>query len=892
MSLLNDLSIDNLEVLNEFDAKSFIDISSINLGRDMETSQITFSTEKYVETLVKAINSMNDVSLNYKIRTILDDIARFNIRANEINSSEIITINTDPLDNYIKSIAKMLDDVYKGEATKDSVDKITSSFALEAIKKAAVKTSFEQPNVIKLFKFRKDNEYKVVNIDNSYVRKRIVPFIDNYNSKHADLSNEIGNVCKQIQKESEKLNNIISTMNKIKVGESTPIETKEKLTYAMYYGLRNALEVISYITAMAIQKIELFTRNTMICNEITSQVENRTDIIGVNESYGAHVGVVPTDEESIGDALRNGDISAFKILANNIYGLHINDLKHPDIPEGVDEVGVSADGQYLQGYIKYKKDVYEAIIKDLIEIGQGVDFLTGRLDQYIMITDDLVNSAGFVMSLFDRYASDLNAIEDMTSYDSVLNLNPTTEILNGLYQTILSEIHDYDKNMQAIANSFQDCGIRLQALRKLLTVEHNGEFNTSEPMIQLQDWLSNFEVEFGKFAGSIGVKFLARLKDLGEELNNIKLSEEPPTENTGDELDIDKEESANIDFIELAYESAYDMEVLEHQYITHMLELEYYTEKELLNNKILMAEADAPNQTNPQQKVSTTPKVVDPNSGSSFINKIIESIKTWFNKIRDSFANINRQLVASPRGKAVAANINNITSRDFTNVSVTMLPYDNIDADRAVVDGFNKLGERIRNLTPQDIQNIKAKEDLYTKIFGFIPGGIDKNSSPADQIRNYYKTGDKANSSTMKTFTNNELKTFITAKMAPYVTGYGNNITTTVNNAATNFDKILSDKIKSLSTVAPSTINESVMTEALNPNTTISMGTKGRWIASLAQIFAGAAYNALRDRYKDYVKALYPLIPQENLPQVNQNQQVQQQTQQIENQAIAPETPV
>jgi hypothetical protein len=227
MSLLNDLSIDNLEVLNEFDAKSFVDISSINLGRDMETSQITFSTEKYVETLTKAINSMNDVSLNYKITTILDDIARFNIRANEINSSEIITINTDPLDNYIRAIAKMLDDVYKGEATKDNVDKLTSSFALEGIKKAIVKTSFDQPNVIKLFKFRKDNEYKVVNVDNSYVRKRIVPFIDSYNSKHADLSNEIGNVCKQIQKESEKLNNIISTMNKIKVGESTPIETKE-----------------------------------------------------------------------------------------------------------------------------------------------------------------------------------------------------------------------------------------------------------------------------------------------------------------------------------------------------------------------------------------------------------------------------------------------------------------------------------------------------------------------------------------------------------------------------------------------------------------------------------------------------------------------------------------
>ena len=36
MSLLNDLSIDNLEVLNEFDSKAFIDISSFNLGKDAE----------------------------------------------------------------------------------------------------------------------------------------------------------------------------------------------------------------------------------------------------------------------------------------------------------------------------------------------------------------------------------------------------------------------------------------------------------------------------------------------------------------------------------------------------------------------------------------------------------------------------------------------------------------------------------------------------------------------------------------------------------------------------------------------------------------------------------------------------------------------------------------
>ena len=885
MSLLNDLSIDNLEVLNEFDVNGFIDISSFALGKDNETSHITFSTDKYKETLIKAINNINDATLDYTINRVLDEIYKFNIRANEIDSSEIITFNTRHLDSYVETIAKMLDGVYKNEIDKEQVDKITSSQALDALKRNSVKTSFEQPNVIKLFKFHKDNEFKVVNVDNSYVRRRIVPFIDNYNSKRADLMNELGDVAKQMDKASDRTKTIISTMNKIKA-ESTDAATKEKLTYAMYYGLRNIIEVISYITAMAVHKAELFVKNTMICNEIVSQVENRSDIL--NESYGAHVGVVPTDEESMSDSLRNGDISAFKILASNIYGLHINTLKNPDVPEGADETGESPDGEFLQGYIKYKKDVYDNIIKDIIEVGQGVDFLTGRIDQFIMVTDDIVNNAGFVMSLFDRYASDLNAIEDLSNYSNIINLHPQGDMINGLYQTALAEVHDYESNMQNIANTVQECYTRLQALRSLLTTEHNGEFNTSEPMIELKDWLDNFTDEFGKFTGTIGVKFLSRLKSLGETINEIKLQEERPTENTGDELDIDAEESS-VDFVEMAYESIYDDIMLEHQFTTHILELEFYKDKAALNGNILFTEADVPQAntataTNGQPKVNTTPKAFDPQSGSNFINKIIESIGKWFNKVREIFVAKNKNLTASKNGKLVASNISQITSRDYTNATLTMLPYDAMDGDKAAIAGLQALTNEINKITPQSIQNVKSKEDLYKVLFtnNVIRGGIDKNLSLADQIKNYYKTGSTSAVST-KVFSGNELKAFITSKMAPYVVNYDNSISNSVNDACADMEKALNDKIKSLSTVQPTTIPsnatpavESVMTEALlNPNTTVSMGKKGNFISYLCKVYTGAIYNALTDRYRDYVKGLSQFIPKENeQPQQQPQEQV------------------
>ena len=902
MSLLNEFSIDHLEVLNEFDTENFISLSNYNLGKSDDNSQVSFSINMYTDILNKTYDNVKDIELNRSLISRLSNLEKYNIRANELNTSEIITINIQYLDNYIESTAKMLDGVLKGEINEAGVKKFISPVVLEGVKKNAVKTTVasEVPNVLKLFKFKKENQFKVVNVDNSYVRRELAPFIDNYSQKRDTLITELKSTIAKLTTSGKRLTNIINTMNTIKSGESISKETKEKLTYAMYYSLRNIIEVIAYITAMTIQKVEIFTSNTMICNDIASKADNAVDI--VSESYGPHVGVVPSDQGSLADAITGGDISAFKILANNIYELHAHNLKNPDVPKGADEIEVSPDGQFVHGYLRYKKDVYENIIKDLIEIGQGIDFITGRIDQFLLVSDDIINNSGFVMSLYDKYTADLNAIEDISNYMNIININTTGEFSNGLYQTILSEISEYTINMQKIANAFQQDMTRIDSLRKVISREHNGDFNNVEPMNELKTWLENFTAEFNNFAGKIAESFLNRLKALGETINTIKAQEETPTENTGDEL------KESVDYDDIAYEGAYDLTMIEHEFITHMLEIEYYTEKALLDkNKVFMMEADAPAPTQPQNNQnngSTTPKIIDnsPDAGShtGLINKIINSITEWFNKVKETFIGNNKKLVNTPKGKEVIANIKKIQNRDYNNVSIQILPYNNIDVTSvAVQDITNKLIPAIKQITPQTIQGIRTKEDFYNKLFNFISGGVNKNASFADQIKNYYKVGSTSNNNQLTTISNDALRTYVASNMIPYVQNYATSISESLTDATTKLNEALNEKLKTFNTVSEnenatptvqpqqvnvqtpvmtsdnSVVNGDMFTEAPNPNTTTSMSGKAKWMSSLCQMYIGAIYNALSDRYRDYSSALYGLIPKEEIPNPNeQNEQV------------------
>ena len=883
------LELENERVFHEFDLGNFLRTASLSLNKDTRIADMK-KIHSYSDILRGSIENLKTVKFDRSetsLKTILTKASINPIFNKPLNLSTKIIVKPQVINEYIKFINEKLVDCAEGRSNIDTSEIISMS---DRVKSQSVDSNVDKISIIGNIK--SSLVYEKITPD--YIKANIIPFIQSYETKKNDIYKEATDLLTVAEKAENGIVNTISRIDMMCNGESINFEIKAKLRKLSYSILTSLISVISYATSMMLKKMDIFNSNTLICNTIFMKY-NTGDVLENPIAESSMDTVIDLSTGNVAHDFLTGQIGAFKELANNTYEFHTGLSINPDTTIKLGDDYRDSNVEFSGGYSKYDKTPYDEGFRVFSMINQGLDVVSSKTDDYLQVDVKLPDEAGFLVPLDKKFARALSEIEDLSKYSHEADIHPNGSVNIGLYRSMLNEIRDYPENIQKISNLAMTTNIRIESLIERFKYRINGEFKHAAATEELKNWICDFKEEFYNFITKISFAYINRLRKLSLELMKIintrtSNPDAPKLPNSIPIEDIDPS-----DYSESVYDMIKDLEYESNINLFNEVEKSYYIEREMVKRgKILIFEADIVpmNNSNGTNK-STAPKVSDNSNnigqGSAMIKKIVNRCQEWFTKLLDSFKNNMAKLTSHNDSKWVIQNQQYLTTRSYNNVTVELLPYTQMSPDTIVSD-LNSCANAVRGLSPQVIQSIKSKNELYAKLFPFMKGGQINTEQPfGEQVKNYYKCGSYTISNTVQ-ISNGELKTYVTSTMLPYVVNFQNRYMNQINSEADGVKKALTDFLTKVDTVGPqnvpvtptqantpTTTSQNVTATASyidpitgylifeegNTNTEVSMSEKSKWVVELVQVFTGSVHNAIRDREKDYIRTLVQLCPKQ-----------------------------
>ena len=901
-----DIVMNQLQLLFEFDRTNFINGANKILGKPNVVAQnnITY----YTEILRRSINSFSELNLDKEILlqfksnlpAFMEKIDTSNIPYTPINVDDVKEIKSKNLEKFLAKVGvgmdnpKGMDWLDYNTIKKVKSDIVSSTVTGDTLWLLNANKAKLRPSTGLLTRTQLENE--------------IMPFIASFPKKKITILAESTAVLKEI----EEAQHFINFGNEV-LAEG-PVD-KLKIN-----SMRSVIDVVGYVVLMTVHRLENYISYALNISEIYTDLMN-TNLVAsptIETTIETMAGVNNETSGAVADKLINGDASVFVTMANHIFELYNGKFTNTLDGEGYSH-------EFRQGSTRYNRDVYDNIGKAIIAIDQGLGYIAGRLDDYILLETNMINKAGFAMPPEVRFKGSLDAIKDLSEFQTSKLINLQDRIDEPVFLKALEEVKDYPKNMELLADMLSKTKTRLNALEDMVVSDFNGELKNETNMTNLQYWVKEFDEQFKKFANIIAGSFIYRLKELEQVLENAS----HPAVVTNENFTFD-----NTDFLSLMIESTYQDFIAEEAFTFDVLmdQLKRSTTNQKLKDAGLLTEADALNanqQANQQNK--TTPTVTDnggaatgaansnneaqnstTNKTAGFVERLSENLDNFFDTLIETYLNMVNKWNNSKYLKAIRENRDALATRSYNNVSITMLPYSAINAQtiQASLDRtVNDIDKAVTGIMKLPNPN---EADIYKLLFN-----LDFTPDPAnakEQFVNYYKTKTTTQPNVVTT-ANGDLRNLVINELLPYVDNfdaYYKTIQSTLNNAK----QKVKDAIKKTDTNPNNANGATAQANANNanavkptPQTTGQTTTRESayelslrgllyleadnqpnegetrnrdyraMIMKAVKLYIGSVLNALRDRNNDYFKVLYQLIPKNA---TNANQQTNQQANQNE----------
>lgn len=896
---LYDYVLESAKVFNEFDQSSFINSASIALNKDNVDISLSFSGNHCTDMLEKTLAHINTIEIDsYAISEFVAKILESGrvdsakLTMKDISKFDTIILKPQYLTAEVRDYKEMIDGIASGKYNADHVKDfyINWDAYLMTLKKRLV-TSNINVNMTSKEMLKYDKTEKIP-VTTKYLEDVVIPFLQYVPKKKKELAMEISHVSSIVTSAVSDIKRLVEDVNTGINSNKIDAGQKKLMMQYTFNQVRAFLDGVTFITYAAMRKVHQFEDFIVECqnvyNTLTLVFNDNMTLIEAG-TFDKKV-ITATDANNMAEKLVEGSNDVFAELAHNIMEYHKG-----YISSNIANIGDVSGGD-TEDYIntllennEFNPDKYYDIVKSYIEIGNGLDILAKNCDDRLMIFDELVKKAGFVITLPDRFHNEIEALDDLSSYGLAdLEIGNNGEKAS-VYYTILSEINGYPKVTEQIASAAKAIYIKAEYVEDLFNAKKNGELAYSETMNELKIFLDSFKDQFRALNTQIVKGLYMRLKYLAAKADDCldNVNSTPESDYYNDEDFFEEAVMANLDEIDTI-----------NDVVMESLLKEYYAEREFLERGVRLvyeAEGDA----------STAVKINDGNTGASsgtagsgnIINKeklsnLLKSIGEWFEKMITSFEEvIGRQ--AAKNTKWLADNKDGLMNRSYSNVEIQILPYDQMPHTN-ISNDITKMTTNVSAMTIQNMQNIKSYEDMRAKLINFGP----KFSNNADEkvaITNYYKVGNKPLQTVP--YANNNIKTFIVNSMIPYCesfyTSYKDEIKkqlTALKTAAENISKTyvtesVGNALDALIFIeADATATPTVNTNTTNTTTTDNSGlsTKAGWIKQCIQMYSGSVLNAIRDRNNDYFKVLYALAPKTTTPATKETTTDANQTQNTE----------
>ena len=892
LSLIHDYYIEDTRFFNDYDTNSFVSTANVALGKKIIDFSIFTNNMNYGKMLDRSLKYVNDITIDsFVISEFISKvlytskIEKSGIFIRDISGTATVIIKPQYLTEAVNFFKTNVAAVIDGKMTIDEIKKINANCDnyIDTLKKRIGTTDI--PYSDKPKDFIKKDVSTLVPISTAYLSNVVIPFI----KKIPDTKKEIiisGETTKKaINTTLSDLKSITDTLNTLNI----ETVTKNTLYYYTYNFVRGIMSVVSYITYINLRKINIFENRIIdiqnMYNEITLLFNESINVVE-SGAYNSRL-ITAVDENNLVESLLDGKIDAYSELANNIIEYHKGYLS---TRINCDNDSTEFITHSLEEYGDYDKNIYDRVSKMYIEIGEGINILAANSDDYLLVFDDLINKSGFVIPLQDRFSDVLNSILNMEDL-SITDLNIESNIKSDVYLKILTEINDYPKNIQTIADISKKMWQKLEYVENIFKSEKNGELGSSETMNELKIFIETLREQYKLINRTMTKNFYTRLKLLAEKadscLNDVSNEDKVKL---SDVIDID-----NRDFLGEAVVAAAEFRDEFTDFYMEMFMREYRIEREYIETGIRYVYEDG---TTNDVKPNTKVVVKDNSSGTSKVldqgrlNKILSTISEWFTKMIDAFTSMINKF-KQKNMKWVQKHKSEILNRRYTNVQIDILPYDKAPSPEKIEQDITSFTTNLSAMNRSNIEKVDSYESLRSKLITF---GINFNKDGDEKtaITNYYKVGN--NKLEVAHYSNNEIKTYVQNYMIPYCEAfyesYYNSLKSKLDDVKNKMEEViktyLHESVIGLSnlsifteadenggegtsetqtTPSQSAVNNANVDTTTNTNasnTASNISQKSDWVQSCTRNYIGSVLTALRDRNNDYLKTLFALAPKKS----------------------------
>ena len=859
-NLEQDYVLGNLEVYREFDSSHFISNAKSAITNKAEAVNMNMKFNYYTNMLEKAIGSFSAIKINKDV--VKDFLSRYQENAKldkcdftmkEIVNSEIGKFKPQYISQYITMVQVLIDNVIKGEATQNDVNRFMSGVLVDKVEAQVVKTNLTYGVTPK--ELIREGRAGSVKVDSFYIKTKVIPFVTNYDKIRQETIVEANSVINAIRESCDSVKAMLGAIENIKSSNRLEFDRVRQLNQVAYNTIRGIIDIISYVSYLMIRKINNISTNVISCNELYMDLSNYFNN-NINES-AFDQNILPTDTSSLAESLIKGNVDVYDTFSKNIYDFHKNTPSTNMATVNMDEKLNLETSQE-----EYNKDIYNEIGKAFISISSGLDILGSEGDDYLLVFEDVLQKAGFSVILEERFQNELRDITNISEYESSSNLSSVNGSDARMQRRLLAEIRDYSENMKTISNIIFETHKKLLLLTNRFNNNINGEYTDMETTNEIKIFLKSLDEQFINMTEIVAQNFFTRLKTLGNILTVLNANDK----NTENVVSVEPvETSSSMDISESVFESILSEYEEDTKLLFEALESAYFIEKslELRGVKVIFEEEEA-STNNPtdndkkEEKSSKSTKVSitdnnkntssKANSSSISVNVfkfVDDALNTLISKINDSKIIVNGKSV--PVKTWIKNNKDGILSRDYDETTVNVLPYYNMKPEEVISD-INKVKKAVMSLSQDNLAEINSKDELYKKIFTFT--SIREEKGPiSDQLSKYYKVKD-ADLELVK-ITNGQLKTEMSNCFVPYCEMY-----------VGNYKNKLESSLKGLAEAVEETVKSYDISKS-EDNKGESIKEKTRWISEAVKKYAGSILNASRDKYRDCLKILTSLAPKE-----------------------------
>ena len=727
MSFLNHLekmyAVENAKFFRDFDTSQLQYAADLYLkesGEPYASIKVPDSKRTYDEMIGKMMDRLSTIHIDR--RTVLEFLStKEDFNNLSLTSYDIVTliplqINVRYFDEFVEEIKETIDDILAGDDVSPSnISSITGSNIPTIIEKQTIRGNgildSQYGKDVKIL--TREANKGIVKVDNDFVKGKVIPFLTSYDKIKETTLNEASLIRKTISDAIANIDLLYKALFNYADSQNAGKEVVSRVSAIAYNGCRNAYEIMSFMAFMVIRKITALMNNTIICNRLYNDVYN---------FYSTESAIISTVLPMDATNLARGAYHSFTDVTNKITEFYTQIPSMEYYGKVMNEVLDNRDPFEKTEYTDTEADKLYKDINTIIEtISNGVEVLSNIMGEQLLVIDEVKQQAGFGVPLLDRYNNIIEEIKDVSYYRSASsgytfgNKEDLDPIMN-----MIGEVARFNNRMYYIAKRISTTFTKINDIKVLINNNINDEIKHSEFISDLVSFLDILSEEYSDLIKEIAKSLMDRLIAINEILSSIENNGKSPvsievsgmdyTESVYDEIinSVEIETAERCEEIEKGFH-------IKAVYQERGEKVVYEADAQNANTQPTVQQGNTGNtqQTtgsnqNAQLQNNTKVTVQDGNgnTGKSAVSKIGEWIKTTVDKFLEF---INKQ--GKKNTEWLNANKEGLLNRSYSNVTVNILPYKNIQPGTITQD-IKKLTNNVKTLNAQALNSMNDRNAL------------------------------------------------------------------------------------------------------------------------------------------------------------------------------------